>query len=422
MTQTHNNSGKMLDLRQRAETKISGQAVNPGDLSTDEIKRLMHELSVHQIELELQNEELRASQAELEASRRKYIDMYEYSPAGLLILDQNEYIQDPNLTFTTMLGVTRHKLAKRTLSSFVTPESQDTFHFFYQNLRTTQQPQQCELMLEAAAQAPLPVRLDGIVLVQNDGPATYRIAVTDLTLQKQVEAQKMELEAERQRMKVLSDFVRDLSEDIRSPISAMITNLYLAGKTSQDEGLLEKLEVVTKHLFHLNTVLDQLQQMAVLDNLMILERQPDDINQLVLEVVQTFKAQAIAKKIKLAFQPQDNLPQIPLDINSMDRALKNLIENAIRFTDKGGKVLVTTALEDNNVVIEVTDSGIGIDAETLPHIFKRFFKANIPEQKQSGAGLGLSMTRRIIALHHGTVEARSTPGLKTTFTIKLPFH
>lgn len=422
MTETHNNPRKILDLRQRAENKLASQNSDLNDSSLDEIKRLLHELSVHQVELELQNEELRSTQAELEVSRRKYIDLYEISPVGLFLLNQSGIIQDPNMTFASIIGISRHKFGTRDFSSLITPESQESYHFFFQRLRNTQQPQQCEVTLLAANHTQIPVRIDGIALMQADQSPSYRIAVTDLTVQRQAEADRLELVAERQRIKVLSDFVRDLSEDLRTPITAMIMDLYVAGKSVHDQTYLGKIEAVTKHLFHLNTVLDQLQQMAVLDNLMMLELKPEDLNRLVEEVVLTFKVQAVAKKVKLVLELQESLPAIPMDVNAMDRALRNVIENALRFTDKGGRITIRTCLEDNHAMIEVQDNGSGIDAETLPHIFKRFFKGKVAYQQAPGAGLGLPLARQILALHHGSIDISSTPGVHTTCTFKLPVH
>ncbi len=96
---------KNSEIRKRAEQRLQERRINTADFSLDDAKSLIHELHVHQIELELQNEELRLTQLELEASRRKYADLYEFSPVGLLTLDSDESIQEANVTFVTMLGV-----------------------------------------------------------------------------------------------------------------------------------------------------------------------------------------------------------------------------------------------------------------------------------------------------------------------------
>ncbi len=186
MTEQHDGSKNSV-LRKRAEQKLQEARINAVDFSLDDAKKLIHELHVHQIELELQNEELRVTQLALETSHRKYIDLYEFSPIGLLSLDQNERIQEANLTFVTMLGIDREKLIHRHLSDFIDRSVQDTYHFFYQALHRTQQPQQCEISFLPPNKSSLVVRLDGTILVQNDTHLIYRIAVSDISERRQSE-------------------------------------------------------------------------------------------------------------------------------------------------------------------------------------------------------------------------------------------
>lgn len=414
-------SKNQSDLRQRAEERVTQEVQKAVSTSPEDVRRLLHELSVHQIELELQNEEMRSAQTELEASRRKYIDLYEFSPVGLLLLDDEGRIQEPNFTFTQLIGVTRQKLSNRDFTAFVDPASQNVFHFFFQKLRSTHQPQQCELVLRPPDRAPLPVRLDAVV-AQAAPPAKYRLSITDLTLQKQVEAQALQLSAEQQRIKVLSDFVRNLSHNIRIPLTTITTGLYLVGKLQDKEAQLQKIEEINGQVFALNAVLDQLQQMAVLDNMTSLEPTVENLNRLVEEVIQAFKPRAAARKVKLVSQLDSTVPTIPLDLTHMDRALKHLIENALRFTPHGGTITVTTARKEDAIQIEVADTGVGIDDDVLPHIFERFYRAPIAGQPANGTGLGLSLAQRIVEMHNGTIEAQSTPGVRTVFTITLPIR
>ncbi|MBA3873059.1 MAG: PAS domain S-box protein, partial [Anaerolineae bacterium] len=351
------------ELRQRAEQRLQEQLVNMADFSLEDAKRLIHELHIHQIELELQNEELRVTQLALETSRGKYSDLYEFSPVGLLTLDTHERIQDANLTFVTLLGVDREKLIKSHLSDFIDSSTQDTYHFFYQALLSTQQPQQCEIVLISPSRSPLVTRLDGIGLMQEitaGTETTYRIAVSDVTLQKQAETQRVELAAERQRSKVLADFVRDISHDLRTPLALVATGLYLIGKTVDKDKQMEKIEAVNKQLFYLTRVLDQLQQMAVLDSTTELVLQPGSINRQVIEVLNRVKLQADLKPVKLTEHLQVGLPDINLDADKIDQVLTILLDNALQFTEQNGMIKVATYLENASIRVEVSDNGVGI--------------------------------------------------------------
>ena len=415
-----NHGDNNAELRMRAEQRLQDHLGNTADFSIDDAKRLIHELHVHQIELELQNEELRITQLALDSSRRRYSDLYEFSPVGLLTLDTDERIQEANLTFVTLIGIDREKLIERQFSDFVDPSAQDTYHFFYQSLRRTQQPQQCEIILLVPNQPPMAIRLDATVLVQAGIPIAYRIAVSDITLQKQTESQRVELAAERQRTKVLADFVRDISHELRTPITVISTGLYLIGKTVDKEKQLEKIQAVQEQLLYLISIMDQLQQMAILDNTVDLTLRMGNLNQLLSPVLQVVQSLADLKQVQLIEHLQIDLPHIYFHAMTMDQALNILLNNALQFTMAGGIIRVATYEEKSNVVVEVSDNGIGIEADRLPHIFDRLFKADESRHLRSGAGLGLPMAKRIIELHYGSIEVSSTPGVKTVFKVSLP--
>jgi PAS domain S-box-containing protein len=205
-----NDDEKTSELRQRAEQKLQEQFVNGAEFSLEDAKKLIYELHVHQIELGLQNEELRSTQLALETSRHKYSDLYEFSPIGLLTLDNEEHIQEANLTFVKMMGIDREKLIKRHLSDFIDRSAQDTYHFFYQALRRTQKPKQCEILLLPVSYPPLVVRLDSIVLVQAGAEGTqttYRIAVSDITDRHQADLEIKRLYIAEQEARARADYI-----------------------------------------------------------------------------------------------------------------------------------------------------------------------------------------------------------------------
>ena len=106
----------------------------------------------------------------------------------------------------------------------------------------------------------------------------------------------------------------------------------------------------------------------------------------------------------------------------MIQAISNLIANAIKYTPAGGKIHVSGTLTDNCVKVTVTDTGIGIAPDALPHIFERFYRAAASAQQYRGSGLGLAISRAIIEQHHGTITAASELGEGTTFVVTLPLQ
>jgi len=409
------------DLRRRAEELV--QTANPETLSLEDARRLVHELQVHQIELEIQNEELRIAQRELETSRHKYSDLYEFSPVGLLTLDTQEHILEVNFTLAKMLRIRRSELVKSQFSTFIDPTSQDTYHFFFQGLRTSGESQQCEVTLVQPDLIPFFVRLDGIVLAEEGLPPTFRVAVSNVTAKRQVDLKTLELTLERQRMKVLADFIRGTSHDLRTPISSIMTGLYLIGRSTDKEIQLQKIEIINQQLMQLTEALEQLQQMAVLDSTLSLELQADDLHRILHEVIQQLQPQITEKDIHLMYDFPAQLPRVEVNAVRMNEALRNLIKNAIQFSSSGGTIAFKTYITGDTVNLEITDTGMGIEPSALPHIFEHFFKADEARgTRTGGVGLGLPMAQRILELHHASIEVHSTVQVGTTFWLRLPLR
>jgi signal transduction histidine kinase len=105
----------------------------------------------------------------------------------------------------------------------------------------------------------------------------------------------------------------------------------------------------------------------------------------------------------------------------LERAVTNLLENAIKYTPEGGRVCLSVAADDEMLRIQVTDNGIGIPADDLPRIFERFYRVDRSRSREmGGTGLGLSIVKHVAHVHGGSVEVSSTPGQGSTFTLKLP--
>ncbi len=172
----------------------------PEALPPKAVRRALHELQVHQIELEMQNEELRRTQEELEVSRARYFDLYDLAPVGYFTLSQKGLIQEANLTAAKMLGVTRRALVKQPLSRFILPEDQDIHYLHCKQLLETGAPRPWDLRLVRKDAAPLWVRVDAATAQDADGVSVYRVVVTDIAERKRVEeALKRSLEEVRAR-------------------------------------------------------------------------------------------------------------------------------------------------------------------------------------------------------------------------------
>lgn len=224
--------------------------------------------------------------------------------------------------------------------------------------------------------------------------------------------------------------VSNVSHDLRTPLASLQgyleTLLMKEGQLNADEQR-KYLMIALKHAERLGKLVATLSELAKLDSR---EMQPawEDVAlaELVQDVTQQFQLAAQVKGIALRASPAEGLPFVRADIALVERALENLIENALRHTPGGGTVEVSLELLEaqKRVRVEVRDTGEGIAAADLPHIFERSYRAHDKARnagaEDTGAGLGLAITKRIAEMHGGELEAQSEVGQGATFRFTLP--
>jgi two-component system, cell cycle sensor histidine kinase and response regulator CckA len=211
MTENDANSNLSAStLRRRAEAKLkAAEAQTPARLSPEETQPVLHELQVHQIELELQNEELRRMQAELEASRARYFDLYNLAPVGYITLNEPGLILEANLTAAGLLGVARNALVKQPLTRFILPADQDLYYLHRKRLFEAGAPQACELRLVRPDGSQFWARLEATVSGQAaDGVCGCRAVLSDITDrvrsdQERQQAEEVQQESERAKSELL---------------------------------------------------------------------------------------------------------------------------------------------------------------------------------------------------------------------------
>ncbi len=183
-TDTAATNSRGRTLRKEAEEIFSKNInQNPEDLderSPEEGRRILHELQVHQIEVEMQNEELRRAQVQLDAERARYFDLYDLAPVGYCTISQGGLIEEANLAAAGLLGVTRRSLVKEPISRYIFQEDQDIYYKLKKQLFATGQPQSCELRIVHHDRASFWVHLATTVALDQDGETVGRIVLSDV--------------------------------------------------------------------------------------------------------------------------------------------------------------------------------------------------------------------------------------------------
>ncbi len=228
-------------LRQRAEKLAKERAAssleNLESMSLEEIGRILHELRVHQIELEMQDEELLRGHIELDNARARYYDLYNLAPAGYFTISESGLLLEANLTGANMLGISRSSLVKQPFNRFIHKDDQDTFYFCFSRLSKTCSPQECELRMLKKEGSPFWTHLNATAVRDDDGALVSRVVLCDISERKLFESnlnetnQRLEnivahtnaltIEAERAN-NAKSEFLANMSHEIRTPINGVI--------------------------------------------------------------------------------------------------------------------------------------------------------------------------------------------------------
>ncbi len=146
---------------------------------------------------------------------------------------------------------------------------------------------------------------------------------------------------------------------------------------------------------------------------------PTDLNLLIEEVVAQLNPLAQRQQVTIATDLATNLPLVRADKDRIRQTIINLVHNAIKFNHPGGRVAVSARADDESVTVSVSDTGIGISREDLPHVFERFYKAD-KARSRGGSGLGLAIAKHTIQAHGGNIWAQSEEGKGSTFSFSLP--
>jgi two-component system phosphate regulon sensor histidine kinase PhoR len=217
----------------------------------------------------------------------------------------------------------------------------------------------------------------------------------------------------------LREFIGDMSHDLRTPLTVMKNSLYLLRQPLPPEKQARHLDILEKQVEHLHDLVNDMVTMSRLDAEMTtfhVKRMP--LNEVVEECLEIVYPLLQEKDIALEVILSPDMPLVMLDRNKVARAIMNVLENALTYTPAGGHIRVETNREDEYILLDIADSGIGIEESDLPYIFDRFYRADRARSSYTGgAGLGLTIAKRIMERHHGGINVVSRAGQGSTFTL-----
>ena len=440
MAQNDQDGAKLLREKAEAEADAARRRQELVALAGEQSSKLVHELQVHQIELEIQNEELRRVMTELEQSRNQFSLLFHQAPIGYLVLNDVGLVQEINETFCRMVNRTRDQLIGTPFSECMEGDDRGVFLARYRAFFMAPAGKSLEALILRAQGPAFFAHMEGAVIRLTLGrqPATNAplllLSVTDITERKWAEEKRLQMERQMQqtqKLESLGVLAGGIAHDFNNLLTIILGNASLAldemPPLSPARDSLKAIEATSLRAAEL------CRQMLAYSGKGRFVIENIRMNDLIGEMISLLKA-SISKKAILNLNLKEPLPPLRGDPSQIRQVLMNLVFNASEAIDEhGGVITISTGmmecssgdiseiyLDDNlteglYVWLEVSDTGCGMDHETQRRIFEPFFTT-----KFTGRGLGLSAVLGIVRGHKGALKVYSEPARGTTFKVLLP--
>jgi len=350
-------SKRSIDLRKRAEKALQERPpdyLESTELSNEEVHNLIHGLQVHQIELEMQNDELRRFQNEIEESRNKYSHLYDFAPVGYFTVKEKGIIAQANLTGAALLGIDRASLIGKPLTRFVSMEDQDTFYLHCLQVLKKNGNHTCEIKMMNYNKTPFYARLESIVVQgEDENAAKLRTAITDITDRKMIDQQ---LQASLKEKEVL---LQEVHHRVKNNMQVMISMINLQCEKIEDKKICDELNKIVDRINSMVLVHDQLYKSK--DFLKV------DINEYIHRIAQNlFVSHGVdTAKISLKIGKSDIALSLDSAI-SCGLIITELITNSLKYAfpkNRKGEIRVEFGyLGDGQLEMRMSDDGVGMPA------------------------------------------------------------
>jgi PAS domain S-box-containing protein len=408
------------ELRRRVEEHLSKQVpeAETSGSGADSL-RLLHELQVHQIELQMQNAELQQARTALETEKEKYSDLYDFAPVGYLTLDPDGSIVEANLTSASLLGIERSQLIKRRFGLFVSPSDLPAFNRFLGKIFASQTRESVEVSLLRKDHPAVEARLEAVACT---GGRECRVAMMDITGQKLAERNRFILA----KLESTGVLAAGIAHDFNNLLTVILLNLELSqNRSAGHEDDPRCLTAAKQAALSARSLSQQLVTFATGGASV---RRATELGPLIQE---SARLALIVSNVQSEFNLNHDLWPVEVDPEQIGQVLRNVVQNAREAMPDGGRVVlqaenvtltspVTPGLPPGDYVrVRISDQGGGIAEENLPKIYDPYFSTK-QRGEQRGMGLGLTVCHSIIQKHGGAITMESELGTGTTVLLHLP--
>lgn len=342
---------KTAKLRNLAEEKIKQHKTHLNQaFSLEESHKLVHELRVHQVELEMQNDELRKKQEELEILHERYFDLYDKAPVGYFTLYENGTIMESNIMGANLLGLSRMALIKQPLTNFIFQEDQDIYYLQHKKVLNAEAPQKFELRMMRQKTTSFWARFE-MVKTQDKitGEPIYRIIMSDITGRKLAEEKIETLLAEKQLM------LKEVHHRIKNNMNTVTSIMTLQIDTLKEPSAIAAINDARARVYSMMLLYDKLYRSDDFKQMPFKQY----LSSLVDEIIDNFPNK---EKVKIE-KSIDDFRVEPKMLYTLGIIINEILTNIMKYAFTGrdnGLIKLTAAILDNRITVTIADNGIGI--------------------------------------------------------------
>jgi|GEM_PF-2817702 len=364
------------------------------------------------------------TQKALEQSEARFRAIVDYSKVGIFISNTNRQLQFINREMMRLIGYNENELIGTSLFELFAASHRDAINKLYTKAlysnhhdtpsfieieftRKDKQKRYGELLITFHTRSAKEPQILGQLI--------------DITDRKVAEQRKLDLQLQQEKVNLLQLFIGNVTHDLKTPLAIIKTSLHLLARYSDPIKQKEKIEIINMQTNRLNDLIQNLLALTRLDYNAELNYEFLIIEDIIRNISLQFYAIVEKKQLQLHFDFDNMPPLLSIDHREMTQALFNIIENAINYTPIGGQIIVRTIKQEMRYLIQIEDTGIGIDKGDLSQIFNRFYRSEEAKASiSSGSGIGLAIVKRVIEMHDGNIIVESDLGKGTKFVISLP--
>lgn len=443
---------KKSSLRQRAEALLFETGNDPNDYYS--MQEVLHELAVHQVELEMQNDELEKARNQALKARESYRLLFELAPCGYIVLDESGIVLDVNRAAVKILNKTRDKIVDRPLMMHVLPRDHTLLFKQLAMAFSSDGVKMSDLQIGRQGTPIRSIRFQCRAIFMPQVGKKCLCAMEDVTSLREREAalesvrlanlKILELETDNKWLqqidKVKSEFVSSVSHEFRTPLTSILGfakiiqrdfKRHISGYVPNDEASQTKQERIVANL---DIIVSESKRLGLMiDDLLDLGKIESGFmgwNDTVVDVHDSVKGAIDALQGLFVSNPDvtcnlnvpRDLPKLWIDPQRLEQVLINLLSNAFKHTERGTILVTACAGDDGGILVRVADKGTGIERHRLVKIFNTFYHGEnaMKMVNLNNSGLGLAISKKIIEHYDGLIWAESVVGEGTVVSIEFP--